>query len=617
MYAALKRSKNAVRPGAGLALTLFSAMALGLTPAVRAAGTWSPVTAPAPEAISTMLLLTDGRVLAQGNDDNTWYSLTPNAAGSYAGGTWKQLASMHYSRLYYGSAVLSNGKVLVGGGEYSSAGSETNTAEIYDPIANSWKPLPTPKYSNGNTWSDLGDAPTKIIPDGRLLIGDILTPATALFSISTNTWTPGANKADRCNEESWALLPNGSVFTINCIGAPSAGPDNAERFVPSVGAGAWVNAGTTPPGHFVVEGSSEEIGPALLLPSGNVLNIGATGHTAVYLANGTFQAGPDLPLVKDVDSSDQGSGTSNTYNTLVPAQAKDSSGCVLVNGKILFIAGATGYSPSNGGYPGGQYFFEYDPATSGVTSAPAPSGNYDTTAPAYVTRMLALPNGQALLSNGASNLFVYTPDGSGPDPAWKPTIKSLSPQTNAAYKLTGTQLNGLSEGAYYGDDAQMASNYPIVRVTDSLGNVSYARTFSHSTMGVATGNTLVSTYFVLPATVKPGNYTLEVVANGIASDTLPFTLPTTLAAFSISPNKVHGGTSSVGTVTLNAPAPSPLTVTLSSNNAAASVPPSVVVPMGATSATFPITTVTVTASTYVVVTAKQGTQVRTAAIVVD
>src|SRR6185503_13345457 len=66
----------------------------------------------------------------------------------------------------------------------------------------------------------------------------------------------------------------------------------------------------------------------------------------------------------------------------------------------------------------------------------------------------------------------------------------------------------------------------------------------------------------------------------------------TLAGFQVNPTAVTGGTSSTGTVTLSNAAPAGGTaVSLSSNQpGAASVPSSVSVAAGATSATFPITT---------------------------
>ena len=69
-----------------------------------------------------------------------------------------------------------------------------------------------------------------------------------------------------------------------------------------------------------------------------------------------------------------------------------------------------------------------------------------------------------------------------------------------------------------GDDAQGATNYPLVRLTNvASGRVVYARTHDHSTMGVATGTKIVSTLFDVPASAETGPGTLAVIANGIAS----------------------------------------------------------------------------------------------------
>jgi len=70
----------------------------------------------------------------------------------------------------------------------------------------------------------------------------------------------------------------------------------------------------------------------------------------------------------------------------------------------------------------------------------------------------------------------------------------------------------------FGDEFQNATNYPLVRITNrATGHVTYARTHDHSSMGVATGATIVSTYFDVPARMDTGSSVLEVVANGIAS----------------------------------------------------------------------------------------------------
>jgi hypothetical protein len=88
----------------------------------------------------------------------------------------------------------------------------------------------------------------------------------------------------------------------------------------------------------------------------------------------------------------------------------------------------------------------------------------------------------------------------------------------STYLFSGTQFNGLSQAASFGDELETATNYPLVRITnDSTHHVFYARTHDHSTMGVATGTATVSTNFDVPTPMETGASTLEVVANGIPS----------------------------------------------------------------------------------------------------
>ena len=85
-------------------------------------------------------------------------------------------------------------------------------------------------------------------------------------------------------------------------------------------------------------------------------------------------------------------------------------------------------------------------------------------------------------------------------------------------------MNGLTNGADYGDDAMMATNYPLVYLVDATGTVRYCRTYNHSTMGVATGSTPVSTQFKLPAGLPNGAYSLYVTASGVSSNPYSFTV---------------------------------------------------------------------------------------------
>lgn len=452
-------------------------------------GTWQPLAHQPTFNASTMLLLNDGSVMCQESGGLNWSRLTPDQFGSYVNGTWAALAPMHFTRLYYASAVLNDGRVFVAGGEYSNAGSETKTAEIYNPGTDTWTTISAPPG-----WTVIGDAPCCVLPDGRVLLGSIGDLRTAIYDPTTNTWTASANKNDRSSEETWTLMPDQTILTAQCANHP-----HAEKFV--IPANAWVTAGTVPVD--LVEASSIEIGPALLLPDGRVFAVGATSHTALYtmppIANqtGSWAIGPNFPA-----------GPGGT--TL---GAKDAPGCLLPNGNVLCIAGPV--DGVSGHYLSPTYFYEFNGSSLIKVTDPPNAGSVP-----FVGRMMLVPTGQVLFAAGSAAIHVYTPSG-GPDSAWKPHITSFPATIRPfnTYTLHGRQLNGLSQAVSYGDDASGATNYPIVRLRHlATGRVRFCRTFDHSTMGVATGTIIESTNFAVPWGTNTGPTELCVVANGIVSD---------------------------------------------------------------------------------------------------
>jgi hypothetical protein len=205
----------------------------------------------------------------------------------------------------------------------------------------------------------------------------------------------------------------------------------------------------------------------------------------------------------------------------------DSPAAMMVNGKILCTV-----SPyaQNGGSPGPAWFYEYDPTdyTQGPngsfvpTSSPGnPTNGSSFNDSASNFQLLDLPDGTVLANAQNAPLYVYIPDGLSLV-AGKPVIKSITANADGSYHLTGTGLNGISEGAAYGDDAQMDSNYPLVRMTDSAGNVYYGRTYNWSSTSVMTGSRAITTEFRLPSGLPPGSYSMVAVANGVSSDPVPF-----------------------------------------------------------------------------------------------
>ena len=135
-------------------------------------GTWTTLAnpVPSPNGTGTMLLQPDGTVMVEGGaatPSQDWYKLTPDSSGNYADGTWSSLAPMNVGRRFFASDVLPSGNVFVAGGEYSTAGGDTNTGEIYNPAANTWTKIPNFPEAN------LGDGISEVLQDGQVLVGSI------------------------------------------------------------------------------------------------------------------------------------------------------------------------------------------------------------------------------------------------------------------------------------------------------------------------------------------------------------------------------------------------------------------------------------------------------------
>jgi hypothetical protein len=262
-----------------------------------------------------------------------------------------------------------------------------------------------------------------------------------------------------------------------------------------------------------------ETGRTVVLPNGDAFAIGGTGQTATFTRGphltspGHWKTGPSFPI--DTISSN--------WPTLT---ALDSPACLLPSGKVVTLAGNT----ESGGVYYSSYnlvVLEYDPNSHASTirqlgvQPTFPAGNQT-----WQSAFMLLPTGQLLLSMQTNTLFLYTPDpaSGAPHPSWAPADISV-PSTlvlSHSYKLHGTQLNGLSQAVVYGDDAGMATNYPIVRLTKpSTGQVVYLKSHNFSSMGIATGkkvpHDLQSCTIDIPSSIPTGHWDLVVIANGIPS----------------------------------------------------------------------------------------------------
>jgi regulation of enolase protein 1 (concanavalin A-like superfamily) len=436
----------------------------------------------APGSVNEMVLLGNGDVMAQLGGGAGWALLTPSSTGSYINGTWTRLSTSHDTRTYYSTQVLQNGSVFVAGGEYGTGGAK---GEVYNPSTNTWTPIPTGVGS-------YIDAGSEILNDGDVLEAPVYPASsgyTYLYHPSTNTWSTGAKlyRGSDADEQNWVKLADGSILSPD-------GAYTSERYIPATN--TWVNDATST---IKFNDSLGEFGVGALLPNGKVIYFGTGSTTEIYTPSGTaspgsWSAGPTLPAGIGQD---------------------DAPAAVLPDGNVLFCVGPID------SYSGPTTFDVYNYLTNTISSAtPVPT----VTGPAYINRFLDLPNGTTLISSTSNAVYDYS-DGGTALTAPTPTITSIVHNTDGSYLLTGTQLNGNSEGAYYGDDAQMSSNYPIVRLTSSTGTVYFATTYNWSSDGVQTGSTPVTTNFKLPAGLPAGTYTLNVMVNGFISANATLTTP--------------------------------------------------------------------------------------------
>jgi hypothetical protein len=213
-----------------------------VTPARPAATpqSWRPLANPAPFGAGIAQMMTDGTVLVQEANTENWWRLTPDEMGSYQGGTWSMAAALPagYSPLYYASATLPDGRLIIEGGEYI-AGDFAFSARgaIYDPIADHWTEVAPPA-----DWTEIADASSMVLANGKFLLAACCTTALALLDESSLTWTPfGNDKHDINDEESWALLYDGTMLTVDTNNMTDL--KASEIFDPS--SGFWLLAGDT------------------------------------------------------------------------------------------------------------------------------------------------------------------------------------------------------------------------------------------------------------------------------------------------------------------------------------------------------------------------------------
>jgi hypothetical protein len=591
------------------------------TPATSFSGNpWAKVVMPFPGSApgpTNLALLTDGTVFASdssinvtnhnepqpvpGDTSTNWYVLQPDIFGSYANGTWKVAPPANVGRWGNSSFVLADGRYMQCGGEYVSdryqlaiddnpQGDKYARCEIYDPTSFSWTEIaPFPAF--------MRDTIAVELPNGRVMalewsqVGN----GTWIFDPSTNQWQPDApfDRTDGINNEGDCILQqDGNAFCgidLYSEYLPAPPPPPGQPY----SNGTWINGvpvgsgPPAPPTPLNFPPGLDEQGPMLLLYDGRVLVLGG-GNSRTFTANA-----PSAIFTP----GNAGVGGSWTLATAMPANGStvfthgDSPAAVMPDGRVL----VTSREISPTGAEVGDVLHEYDPSANTWKLVPS----LPTSLQGENMRMLTLPSGQVLVTGTSDgSMWLYNPSGT-PHPSWKPTITAIAGPVGGQYRLTGTQLNGLTNGANYGDDAKMTTSYPIVSLTDNSGSghVYYARTSTSSSptgaTAMAPSPTSGACSFTLPPGIPAGSYTVHVSASGEQSDPTPSSVnKLVVSGIHVSAVTVNQSNPLFGTVFLSSAAPAggqQVTLAIADPPGvprALGMPASITVPAGQTSWTF-------------------------------
>jgi hypothetical protein len=186
--------------------------------------------------LHTATLLTDGKVLVSGGQSRSDTALASAELYDPVSESWIVSSNMITGRAGHTVALLHDGKVLVAGGVSGGFTGDLTpsdilaSAELYDPASGSWKAtgsMVTPRF---------GFVATRL-PDGRVLVaaGDTLgsPPLDAeLYDPNNGSWTATGNLINGRAGHTAALLPDGKVLVVGGEGPGGIGLASAELYDP-------------------------------------------------------------------------------------------------------------------------------------------------------------------------------------------------------------------------------------------------------------------------------------------------------------------------------------------------------------------------------------------------
>jgi hypothetical protein len=188
-------------------------------------------------AVQTTTLLPDGRVLVAGGTDTGVAGNALASAEIYnpATGTWSSAGNMKTAREYHTATLLTNGKVLVAGGDVG--GTVLGSSELYDPVAGTWT-------LTGNLINARKAHTAALQPDGKVLVAGAVASnfvSTELYDPATGTWSMTGAMSVQRSKHTMTLLPDGTTLVAGGFKEFFGELKSAEIYTPGFAEGTHVS----------------------------------------------------------------------------------------------------------------------------------------------------------------------------------------------------------------------------------------------------------------------------------------------------------------------------------------------------------------------------------------
>jgi hypothetical protein len=268
--------------------------------------------------------LSNGNVLVAGGVNKQGVVLTSAEIYDAAAGAWNAAGDLSVPRAYHTANLLSDGTVLVIGGEvileilpnrvrYLTY----DSAEIYDPATGIWTPtakMPSPRGHHAST----------LLADGKVLVigGDndhLNQNSAALYDPATGTWRSTGDSLVARWQPHATLLPNGEVL----VAGGNGGIQSSELYDPVTGQWRATGLMTSPRREHTLT----------VLPDGKVLAAG--GH----LEDENYYTG-EVTILDTAELYDPATGRWTATARMNSIRASHSA-TLLGNGNVLVAAGWT------------------------------------------------------------------------------------------------------------------------------------------------------------------------------------------------------------------------------------------------------------------------------------